>query len=244
MSDALYRAIQLCGRRARYAVRGLEHVAPGPALFIGNHLGSQGPIRAILSLPLRLHPWAIHQMTDRHLAPSYLYDDFVAKELHLYGWVGRALAWPLAQLAVTLIRGLGAVPVVKQDGLYGATYRQSVALLARRRRLLIFPEDPARPPDPVTGLNPFGNGFAWLCHLYARRTGQPLPVYPFAVQPERRMVCVGPARMLASDGLTRAGLAAAIRALRRQVETDVVALSQGGAATQDDAAAQGGRPAA
>lgn len=233
MSDALYRAIQLCGRAARYAVRGLEHVAPGAALFIGNHLGSQGPIRAILSLPVRLHPWVIQQMAEHRLAPPYLYNDFVAKELHWLGWRGHALSWLLAQVAVTLIRGVGAVPVAKQDGLYGATYRQSLVLLEQGRRLLIFPEDPAQPADPATGRHPFGNGFAWLCHLYAREAGRPLPVHPFAVLPVQQLVAVSPARTLADDGATRVGLAAAIRSLRREVEADVTALTLMG---QDPAA--------
>lgn len=161
-----------------------------PAVFVANHAGALGPIGAIASLPMRLHPWIVGDMVDDQKAAAYLMQDFVMPELQ----VPRALAAPfaaaLARLTVPLLRTVGCVPVWHdRDRL--ETHRISDAYLAAGRSLLIFPEDPDLPVDPVTSLRPFKTGFAHLGSLHYARTGRSLNFIPVAVHRRRRRVQLG-----------------------------------------------------
>jgi len=220
MGDQFYRTARLAGAPFRFQVLGWERVTALPALFVANHHGSTGPIEALLSLPARLHPWVVADMADRRLAPSYLYDDFVAPIWRLRGAPGRAIAWLVAQIAVSLIRGLDPVPVQKQRGLFDASFRRSLGLLQSGRSLLIFPEDRDGMPRPETQMKPFLHGFGWLCYLHARDGNAPLPVYPVAVHHERRTVALGRLRHLRPGGERRER----VRQLCYDVERDIVAL--------------------
>lgn len=221
MGDRFYRVARLTGAPFRFQVLGWERVTALPALFVANHLGSTGPIEVILSLPVRLHPWVVADMADRRLAPPYLYDDFVAPVWRLGGPAGRAVSWAVAQIAVSLIRGLDSVPVRKQHGLFDACFRRSLALLRDGRSLLIFPEDRDGALSTETQMKPFLHGFGWLCYLHSRGNGAPLPVYPVAIHHQRRTVAVGEPRHLpAAPGERRER----VRRLCSDVEQDIVAL--------------------
>lgn len=220
MGDRLYRIIRRCGAPFRFRVFGLHHLKVQPALFVGNHSGSTGPLQAIITLPVRLHPWVIRDMTDFRLAPAYLYDDFIHPTWHLKGRLGRIVSTLVARLAVWLINGIGSIPVTKEYGLFDGSLRRSLELLQAGRSLLIFPEDAKGPLDPRTGLYPFLTGFAWLCYLHDRANGHPVPVYPFAVHAGRRAVALGAPRTLDRQGDRRES----VRRLCREIEGDIAAL--------------------
>jgi len=211
---------RLAGAPFRFQVLGWERVTALPALFVANHLGSTGPIEAILSLPARLHPWVIADMTDRRLAPPYLHEDFVAPVWRLRGLPGRAISWAVAQIAVSLIRGLDAVPVRKENGLFDASFRRSLDLIQGGRSLLIFPEDRDGALRPETQMKPFLHGFGWLCYLHAHAGNAPLPVYPVAVHLKRRTIVVGTPQYLAIGGERREQ----VRRLCSAVERDIASL--------------------
>jgi len=214
----VYRAFRAFGAPFRFRVMGLENImSAGPAVYTANHLGSLGPIQAILSVPVRFHPWVIGEMLDPTRAPRYLHDDFVGPELHLNGWVGMAVATTLSWISVRLLSGAGAIAVDSNRGLIGAAFRHSLDLLGDGRNLLVFPEDEAEPADPETGMHPFKCGFAELCAIHQRRTGERLPVYPMAVHPGSRMLAIGKAQFLQDGANHRQALQAACLALRQEV---------------------------
>jgi 1-acyl-sn-glycerol-3-phosphate acyltransferase len=191
MGDLLYGAIRAIGSPFRSRLTGWEQVIAGqPALFVANHLGSAGPLAAILSLPLRLYPWVIADMTDAR-APAYLLDDFIGPSWHLEGRAGLLTSELVGRLARGLINGIGAVAVEKNKGLFDDSYQRSMELLLRGKHLLIFPEAREGEADPQTHMRPFHCGFGWLCHLYQRETGRPLSVYPTAVCPATHTVRLG-----------------------------------------------------
>jgi len=204
MSDALYKIIRLLGSPFSYRCLGLENVRhSGPAIYVANHVGSIGPVEIILSLPARLYPWAIAEMTDIRRAPSYLYDDFVHPVWRLSGRLGMAVSAVVSRLAVGLINGLECIPVDRKQERYMEPFRRSLPLLDEGKSLLIFPEDPEGPIDPVTLMRPFMGGFVLLCFLYQRLTNRLLPVYPVAVSSRHRTISVGRSLFLESQGNRR-----------------------------------------
>jgi hypothetical protein len=161
----------------------------GPALFLGNHSGTLGPIACVAAVDLRLYPWIVADMIDPQLCPAYLQMDFVEKDLKLKpplsGWVARRLA----RMVVPLLTGFGCVPVQR-----GVDFRQaratleiSLDLLLRGECLLVFPEKPAWEADPITGIHRFSKGVLWLVELFYIHTGRPLRVIPFTVHPTRKI---------------------------------------------------------
>lgn len=200
-NDTFYKLVRLAGTPFRYRTVGQEHIqSDGPAIYVANHLGSVGPVQVILSVPVRLYPWVIGEMTDFQRAPRYLYDDFVHPAWHLQGRLGAAISKPLSWLAVWIMRGLTAVSVDRNRGRCVDAFHHSLALLAEGKNLLVFPEDATRPPDPETRLHPFLCGFIALCYMHERARGDRLPIYPLAVHPASRTIAVGEAIFFEDNG--------------------------------------------
>ncbi len=184
-----------------YDVVGLENIeTPGPAIFIPNHLGPTGPIETVLSIPIRLYPWTIGEMSDPVRAPRYLYDDFVHPVLHLGGRLGLSFATLLTKISIPLFNSVGAVPIDRFGGYTADGFRHSLKLLHEGKNLLIFPEDSLLPLDPETSMRHFMPGFATLCSLFQRESGFRLPVYPVAVHSGAQTVAVGKPQYFLSQG--------------------------------------------
>jgi len=154
----------------------------GPAVFIANHLDAIGPIAAVCSIPLRLHPWVIGDMMDKELAPVWLQGDFTERQLHLKppfsSWVARALC----RISVPLFFSIGCIPVYRGDyERTGETLRLSMEVLRQGQFLLVFPEDNRLANDPVTNMQPFQRTFVRLGEKYFEETGERLEFYPVAI---------------------------------------------------------------
>jgi hypothetical protein len=192
-SDLLYRSLAwLLGRTLwRGALRGRQNLPHrGPAVLVANHAGALGPIALSVALRPRLYPWVIADMMDVHLAAPYLRMDFTTRELGLSGWASGALSALLARIAVSLLQTIECIPVWSDKKLL-STYRLSAEYLEKGRILLVFPEDPSRPPQAATGIRPFKPGFARLGRLYYSRSGRRLVFLPAAVSRANRTVQIG-----------------------------------------------------
>jgi len=204
MKDTLYKVVRFLGSPFVYRCIGLENIrSSGPAIYVANHLVSVGPVEIILSLPVRLYPWAIAEMTDIRRAPPYLYDDFIHPSWHLSGRFGMVVSAVISRLGVWVINGLGSIPVDRYREQYVEPFRRSLPLLNEGKNLLIFPEDPKGPLDPATLMRPFMGGFVLLCFLYQRLTGKQLPIYPLAVSSQCKTISVGKSVFLEPQGNPR-----------------------------------------
>jgi 1-acyl-sn-glycerol-3-phosphate acyltransferase len=222
----VYRAFRAAGAPFRFRVVGLENVeSAGPAIYAGNHLGSLGPIQAVLSVPVRFYPWVVAEMTDPARARQYLYDDFVGPELRLHGRGGIALATAISWISVRLLNSAGAIPMDSNRGRIIDAFRRSLDLLAQGKNLLIFPENTAEPIEPATGMHPFKCGFAELCWIRQQATGERVPVYPMAVHPSSRTLAIGKAMFIPHGGARRGDLRAACIALSQEIRELYVGLS-------------------
>jgi hypothetical protein len=161
----------------------------GPAVFIANHLDSTGPIAVCCSIPLRLHPWIISNMMDEEMAPVYLQEDFVERQLHLKPPVSRWIAQALCRITIPLFNSLGCIPVYRKDQeAIHKTMEMSMAVLRERKFILIFPEDPGLPVNPVTKMNPFLHGFARLGEKYYTETKECLAFFPVTIHASKQVV--------------------------------------------------------
>ncbi len=194
MADGIYRILRTGFQLLIWGgeVRGLEKLPEhGPAVLVANHLGALGPIAATASLPRRLYPWIISDMLDSAKAPEYLRVDFIEKELHFRPPLSLWLAKMLCKIAVPLLRSVGCVPVYPDpEGLRG-TIEQSLDLLTQEKFLIVFPEDPAQPPDTKLKMSPFKKGFTRLGELFYQRSGKSIWFYPLAIHAGQRLVQVG-----------------------------------------------------
>ncbi|MCQ3937412.1 MAG: hypothetical protein DPW18_10245 [Chloroflexi bacterium] len=163
----------------------------GPAVLVANHLGAWGPIAAVSSMPRRLYPWVIADMMDAKRAPDYLRLDFVERQLHLKKPLSSWIANAISKLSVPLLTGAGCIPVHSNFEEMLIPFHQSVNRLVQGGFILIFPEDPAQPLNPVYQMSPFKKGFVRLGEFYFQRTGRALTFYPLAVHRRRREVQVG-----------------------------------------------------
>jgi len=203
-----------------YDVIGLENIeSPGPAILISNHLGPTGPIETVLSIPIRLYPWTIGEMSDPIRAPRYMYDDFVHPVLHLGGRLGLSVATFLTKISIPLFNSIGVVPIDRFGGFTADGFRHSQRLLHEGKNLLIFPEDSTLPLDPETAIRHFMPGFATLCSLFQRESSYQLPVYPVAVHSGAQTVVIGKAEYFHPQGKHHQ----AIEAFARQMEERVTA---------------------
>jgi len=165
----------------------------GPAIFIANHMDAHGPIAITCSLPVRMKYWVIAETMDRDLAPAYMQKDLFERQLHFKPPFSRWFAWMLTGISVPYLEAIGGIPVYHGDGnAHGLqkTLDLSIRCLQEGNYLLIFPENPALPADPLTRMNPFMHSFARLGEMFYKETGQCLDFYPIAVHP-KKYVLVG-----------------------------------------------------
>ena len=156
----------------------------GPAVFIANHHDATGPIAAMCSIPLHLHPWVIGYMMDKEMAPVWLQQDFTERQLRLKPPVSRWLAEGLCKIAVPLFYSLGCIPVYANDyERMRDTLDRSMKVLQEGQFLLVFPEDYRLDRDPVTGMQPFQHSFVRLAERYYDETGKRLEFYPVTIHP-------------------------------------------------------------
>ncbi len=192
MGNRFYRTIRLLGVPIAYRCLNTHNLpTTGPAIYIANHLGSVGPVQALLACPTRLYMWIRAEMMDHRRAPRYLYDDFVHPTWHLNGRFGLAVATLVSRIAIVVFHGIDAIAVEDRTGLHVTAFHRSMALLSSGESLLIFPEDPSQPAESDTGLSPFLGGFVQLSRLYRRQTGAALPIVPVGISIARRALLVG-----------------------------------------------------
>lgn len=165
--------------------------AQGPAVLVCNHVGALGPIAVYASIPRRPYFWIHADMLDPRLAPDYVRQDFVEKQLHIPLPYSRWVAQCIAKIHVPLLRAIGGIPVYHTPEGLLQTFQESLDVLSKGAFLLIFPEDPEQPMDQKYQMQPFKKGFVKLGELYYERHRECLAFYPLTVHKRSLTVRVG-----------------------------------------------------
>jgi len=146
-------------------------VRHSPAIYVTNHNLSYGPVIFFLYAPFTAHPWVIAPVTQIKECRSYIRKDFIEKELGIYGFTGKMLAFAISFICVWIMRRVHAVPVYSSSRKICITMQKSLEELLAGNHLVIFierREDQNYAPD---------TGFLELMDSYYRATGNCLPVY-------------------------------------------------------------------
>lgn len=178
----------------------------GPAVFFANHLNALGPISCVSAIPLRFFPWMHAAMLDRDESPTYLRWDFVERELRLKPPLSPVVARILSRMIVHILHDFGCIPVYRGEALsiMRRTWEISLSVLFHGRCLLIFPENKDYGETSLPGFYHLGHGFLHLADLFYKITATPLPYYPVAVHPTRRLL-VGEPLMLTPNYISARG---------------------------------------
>ena len=217
MGKCFYRAVRILGAPFSYRCIGSEKLQ-GPAILVANHLGALGPIECVLSIPQQLHLWGSANLFDKTRIVDHLMGDFVGPVLHLRGGFGRFVAKVIGRIVMPMFERLEVIPVDRHDIVLSGAFRRSMQFLEQDGLILVLPEDPTLPVNPVSGLHPFMSGYLYLCSLVKKRSGQDLPVYPVAVHKKGRSVVIGEPLYYEDSGNTRMDMLRMTRRLEKTIE--------------------------
>ena len=117
-----------------------------------------------------------------------------------------------------MIERLEVVPVDRHDVVLSGAFKRSIQFLEQDGLLLVMPEDPTLPVDPVSGLHPFMSGYLYLCSLVKKQSGRDLPVFPVVVNKKKRQVIIGDPLYYVDTGQIKQDMLMMTRRLENEVQ--------------------------
>jgi 1-acyl-sn-glycerol-3-phosphate acyltransferase len=198
-----------------------------PGIFVANHTAASGPIGCYCSLPFELHGWLQAEMADPKLAEDYIRVDFVEKTLRLRPPVSHRVAHWLVKIAHPYLQAIRCITVYPDYDGFQITLQTTVDRLKRGNHVVIFPEDPRLPNDPVYNMAPFRKGMVRVAELYYEQTGKRAALYPVAVHPSKTVrvgkpIQYSPLRQPSAERMRiKNYLEARVRALYLQSDSDL-----------------------
>jgi len=219
LSRCLYKVIRRLFFNAR--LQGLDNLPGEPSIFVANHAGAFGPVSVITSLPLAMHPWVAHEVTERRNAATRIQTEFCEQELRLKPPLSVYLGRVIGRICVAIMKDIGAVPVYQKSKNIRDTLMRSLSLLQQGKSILVFAEDSTRKLNDVLG--EFRTGFIHVARLYYQTTKKAVQFLPVAVNRNARRIRVGtPIRFDACSPFSREK-----QRIKRELEESVYALYRG-----------------
>lgn len=166
---------------------GQEKLPDGPCVIIGNHSQMTGPIAGELYFPGNRYIWCAGEMMNRKEVAEYAFTDFWSFKPKWTHPFFRLLSHLIVPLSVCVFNNAHTVPVY-HDARLITTFRESVALLQKGVRLIIFPEKNQRYNNIVYA---FQDKFIDVARFYYKRTGESLPFVPMYIAPRLRKMYLG-----------------------------------------------------
>jgi hypothetical protein len=170
-------------------LRGVRNLSGEPSILVANHAGAFGPVSVITSMPLEMHPWVAHEVTDVKTAAPRIQAEFCEQELRLKPPLSVYLARVIGRICVAIMKDIGAVPVYQKSKDIRDTVMKSLSLLQQGKSILVFAEDSSRKINDVLG--EFCTGFIHVARLYYRTTRKAVQFFPVAVSRTTHRIRVG-----------------------------------------------------
>ncbi|MBR4538888.1 MAG: 1-acyl-sn-glycerol-3-phosphate acyltransferase [Clostridia bacterium] len=177
-------------------VDGLENLPEGGAVIVGNHAHMYGPIAAELYIKDNHHIWCAAQMMELKEVPAYAYQDFWSMKPWYTHWYYRLFSYLVAPLCVLVFNNANTIPVY-HDARVMITFRQTLRLLRKGEKIVIFPEHTVPHNNIVYD---FQDRFIDLAQMYYRITQKEMCFVPMYTAPKlKKMVLGQPIRYRAGE---------------------------------------------
>ncbi len=171
----------------KITVEGIENIADGPCLLVGNHTQMNGPICGELYLPANSVTWCAWQMMHLKQVPAYAYKDFWSHKPRYIRWFYKLLSFLIAPLSVCVFNNARTIPVYHDSRLL-STFRLSVSALQMGKTVLIFPEH-YQPHNHI--INAFQDKFVDVAKYYHKRSGKAVNFAPLYIAPTLKKMVIG-----------------------------------------------------
>lgn len=171
----------------KYEMTGLENLPEGGCVIVGNHCHIYGPVAAELYTPGRHYIWCAGEMMHREEVAAYAYRDFWSNEPKPVRWFYRILSHLIVPLAVCIFNNAHTIGVYHDSRVLN-TFRESVDLLSKDCKIVIFPEHNVRYNNVVYE---FQDRFIDLARTYRKKTGKDLAFVPAYLSPELKKAVFG-----------------------------------------------------
>ena len=171
----------------RKTLEGTESIPEEPAIYVGNHSQTNGPIIAQLYMPFRERTWCIGEMMDRKQVPAYAMKDFWPYKNKVERWFLNIFIHIVAPLCEWIFKNADTIPVYKDSRLI-TTYRESIKALQDGVSLVIYPEENVKYNNIICN---FQDKFIDTARLYYKKTGKELLFVPMYLAPRLNKVYYG-----------------------------------------------------
>lgn len=168
-------------------VVGTENIPDGPAVIVGNHAKTNGPIACEIYFPGEHYTWTAGQMMHLKEVPDYSYKDFWSYKPWYIKWFFRLLSYFIAPLSVCIFNSAKCIGVYHDTRLV-RTFRESIKKMQNGARIIILPEHDVPHNNIVCE---FQDKFIEIAKLYYRKTGVELSFVPMYTAPNLHKVYLG-----------------------------------------------------
>jgi len=148
-----------------------------------------GPIATELYTPGKHYIWCAGEMMHKEEVADYAYNDFWSSKPKYIRWFFKLLSRIIPPLSVCVFNNAHTIGVY-HDMRIMETFKESVELLGKGARVVIFPES-STPHNSI--VYEFQDKFIDMARTYHKATGKPLAFVPMYLAPKlKKMVFGGP----------------------------------------------------
>jgi oligogalacturonide transporter len=175
-----------------FNVKGTEKVIRSkPAVFVGNHAGTFGPVIIQIFFPFKLRPWVVSYVTSKEKCEEHLLNVFFKENLIIKAPWNKILAKIMANLCSWVMgsKAAQAIPVYRSDRMVIQTFRKSVEALEENYNIMLFPENSNT--EFSENIRDFYTGFVTIAKKYYKETGKEVLFYPVYIDKDKHNVTIG-----------------------------------------------------
>ncbi|MCR5153331.1 MAG: 1-acyl-sn-glycerol-3-phosphate acyltransferase [Lachnospiraceae bacterium] len=186
----LYRIIQGAVKLSykKFKVEGVENLPDEPAIIVGNHSKTYGPVVGQIYKPRHAYTWCIGNMMHIKEVPAYAFEDFWSKKPGYIRWFFKILSYIIAPLAAFLMTNARTIGVYKDKRVIKTFLESCDRMTGEGADIIIFPEHYDEHNNIV---HDFQQGFVELARVYYKKTGRDVPFVPMYICPALGKVVLG-----------------------------------------------------
>ncbi len=171
----------------KYEIVGLENLPDGPAVVVGNHSHTYGPVVCELYYPKEHYTWCVSDMMEKEKVAAYAYKDFWSKKPMIVRPFFKLVSHMIPPLSEFIFTNADTIPVYHDKRII-KTFSLSSDKLKENANIVIFPEEYTEYNNIV---HRFQRGFVHVAKYHFRQTNEALPFVPMYVCPSLNKLVFG-----------------------------------------------------